>query len=640
MKKQHVELINYLCNHKNPITSKELSNALNVSIRSIKNYVNSLNILANEQMIVSSNNGYTIHKIIAAKLLENEETQIPQTSEERSFYIIKQLLVMHSSHLDLFELCDLLFVSYSTLKNDISKMNKGFSNFHVEFVIENDTIRILGSEKNKRKLVSYVIYEETNNRFMNSDIIKESFDTLPIDRINLTIHSIFEKYNYYINEFANINLLLHFAIIIDRIKDGNYVNIQNEDFVIENENERALVSDLCNAFEEEFSITFNNSERYEIYMLFKTNANYSLPSSQETLRKIVGSEIIEQALHIVEKVNDFYYINLDNENFLTPFALHLKNLVLRAQNQTYTKNPMTQSIKTSCPTVYDIAIYISLELMEHYNIHINEDEVTFLALHVGAEIERQKTNDSKLKCVLFCPDYMKISTQIYNQLLIEFGNQIDIIKTITVEEDLKKYSFDFCLTVIKLHEKIYQDVLLIPPFLQAHDKAEIYNLITKISNNRKNQILKHQFHQFFSEELFLENPEFDTKEEVLHMMTEKLVDLNLVDESFEEKVLTRENAAATAFGNIAIPHAMKMEALKTCISLCVSKKGIRWGTQSVNVILLVAINKADKSIFHELYEALVALFSKEEVVNQVKECTTFQNFKNLVFEYINMDVEE
>ena len=639
MKKQHIELIHYLCSNKNPITSKELSNALNVSIRTIKSYVNSLNILASEPMIISSSYGYTIHKAIANKLLETSQSQIPQTSEERSFYIIKQLLVMHSSHLNLYDLCDSLYVSYSTLKSDISKMNKAFSNFHVEFVIQQDTVKILGSEKNKRKLVSYVIYEETNNRFMNSDIIKESFDTLPIDRINSTIQSIFKKYNYYINEFANINLLLHFAIIIDRIKDGNYVTIQNEDFIIENENERGLVEELCNAFENEFSITFNTSERYEIYMLFKTNANYSLPSSQETLRKIVGNEIIENALRIVEKVNDFYYINLDNENFLTPFALHLKNLILRAKNHTYTKNPMTQSIKTSCPTVYDIAIYISLELMEAYHIHINEDEVTFLALHVGAEIERQKTNDSKLKCVLFCPEYMTISTQIYNQLLIEFGNQIDIIKTITKEEDLKKYTFDFCLSVIKFHEKIKQEILLISPFLQAYDKAEIYNLIIKISNNRKNQILKHQFHQFFSKELFLENPDVDTKEAVLHKMIQKLVDLNFVDDSFEEKVITRENAAATAFGNIAIPHAMKMEAFKTCISLCVSKKGIRWGSQSVNVILLVAINKADKKLFHELYEALVALFSKEEVVHQVKACTTYENFKSLIFEYINMDVE-
>ncbi|MDF9824807.1 lichenan operon transcriptional antiterminator [Breznakia sp. PF5-3] len=640
MKKKHIELINYLCEQTRPTTSKELSNALGVSVRSIKNYVNTLNIQANEKIILSSNTGYTIHKSIALKLLDHQDTQIPQTSEERAFYIVKQILVAHTSHLDLYELCESLYVSYSTLKADIAKMNKAFSNFHIEFVCENDTLKIIGSEKNKRKLVSYVIYEETNNKFMNADIIKDSFQDMPIDKINNVITKTFNKYNYYINDFANINLLLHIVIIIDRIKEGNIVNQKNADFVIEDENEHSLVFELCALLEKEFDIKFNKSEQYEIYMLFKTNANYSLPSSQDTLRKIVGSDIIHLANDIIEKVNEYYYINLGNENFLTPFTLHLKNLILRAKNGAFTKNPMTQSIKTSCPTVYDIAIYISIELMDHYNIHINEDEVTFLALHIGAEIERQKTNDEKVKCILLCPEYMKISTQIYNQLLIEFGNQIDIIKTITSEEDLDKYSFSMCITTVRLQKKIVQDVIFIPPFLQQVDKVQIYDTINKIYNNRKNWILKSKFHQFFSAELFLANSNESTKHEVLHVLSSKMLDLNYVDETFEEKVLIRENAASTAFGNIAIPHAMKMEALKTSVSVCISKKGIHWNNQLVNIVLLVAINKADKRIFHDLYEALVELFSKEKVIQLVKECNTFTDFENLILENIVTEYEK
>lgn len=634
MKKEYLALIRYLMDKEKPVTSKELAKKLEVSVRSIKNYVNALNILANERMIVSSNNGYLIHSYIAQRLIENENVTIPQSSEERIFYIVKQLLIAHASHLDLYELCDNLYVSYSTLKTDIAKMNKAFSNFHVSFTCEGDVLRLVGSEKNKRKLVSYVMYEETNNKFMTTDIIKDVFDAIPVEKMTKIIIQTFKKYNYYINDFSQINLLLHFAIIVDRIKQGNEVTTKTETFIIEDTNERELLKEIYSLLENEFHIVLNDSERFEIYMLFKTNANYSIPSNQETLRKIVGDEMITLAIDIVNKVNEYYYINLYSENFLTPFTLHLKNLILRASNGTYTKNPMTKSIKNSCPTVYDIAIYISIEIMERYNIYINEDEVTFLALHIGAEIERQKTNNEKIKCIIFCPDYMGLGSQIYNQLLLEFGHQIDIIKTISTEKELYNYSFDMCITTIKLESKIKREVILISPFINQQDKTEIYEAISRINSHRKNWILKKNFHQFFSSELFISNPKEYTKDEIIHRLSNHMVDLHYVDENFEEKVCIRENAASTAFDNIAIPHSMKMEAIKTSISVCISKRGIVWGKQIVNVVLLVAINRADKQIFHDLYEALVELFSEPKVFALVKECRNFTDFENVIFESI------
>ena len=74
------------------------------------------------------------------------------------------------------------------------------------------------------------------------------------------------------------------------------------------------------------SISFNRNEQFEVYMLFKTNANYSLPSSEDSLKKLVGEDILALTRDIIQKVNDSYYIDLNHETFLTPFALHLKNL--------------------------------------------------------------------------------------------------------------------------------------------------------------------------------------------------------------------------------------------------------------------------------------------------------------------------
>lgn len=83
---------------------------------------------------------------------------------------------------------------------------------------------------------------------------------------------------------------------------------------------------------------------------------------------------------------------------------------------------------------------------------------------------------------------------------------------------------------------------------------------------------------------------------------------------------------------------MEMEALKTCIGVAISKKGITWDNSLVHIVLLVAINKADKQTFKELYEALVMLFSDYHVMELVKECTSFHDFESLVDSCITYDI--
>lgn len=634
MKKKHMELLEYLMDHPQNITSKELAAALQISPRSVKNYVIEINLLTHDRAILSSKTGYNVNASVARKLLQEENAQIPQSWEERAAYIIKQLMLEHTSHLDLYSLCDQLYVGYSTLKADIARMNKAYANFEVQFISENECLKMVGEEKNVRRLISFTIQEETSNQMMDISLLKESFHSIPIQNVATIIQETFHKYNYYINDFSYINLLLHFVIIIDRLIDGNRVQKESSDFPIESAHEKALVDDLCTQLETQFKIVLDHAERFEIYMLFKTNANYTLLDSQDTLRKVVGDDVLHITKEIVDKINMEYYVDLGSEGFLTPFALHIKNLILRAQNGRFTKNPMAESIKTSCPTVYDIAIFVSLELMHHYHFKINEDEVGFLALHIGAEIERQKTNEAKIQCVLLCPEYMHITQPLYNQLLINFGNQINIIKTTSYESDLDELEYDFLLTTIKLARPHHHPVCQIPPFSGQLNLSFMMDAIEKYRASKKNYILMKKFNYFFSKELFIANPEVTTRDEIIHYLTNRMIRQEFVEPDFEEKVLVREKAASTAFGNIAIPHSMEMQALKTCIGVAVSKKGFLWNQQIVHIVLLVAINKADKHAFRELYEALVMLFSDEQVIHLLKECTSFATFEEYLYSCI------
>ena len=90
-----------------------------------------------KSIIASSRNGYELHTNTVSSLLAAlDDQKIPQTQEERSFYIIKQLMLHHHSGLNVFDLSDMLCVSYSTVKTVIYKMNKIFSAYHVAFPVK------------------------------------------------------------------------------------------------------------------------------------------------------------------------------------------------------------------------------------------------------------------------------------------------------------------------------------------------------------------------------------------------------------------------------------------------------------------------------------------------------------------------
>lgn len=634
MKKKQNELLKYLLSQNKVLTSTELANALKISTRSVKNYVSEINDLYNKKIILSSRNGYEINTQMATSLIIDKENGLPQTGEERAFYIIKQLILEHTSHLELFELCENLCVSYSTIKSVITNMNKIFSSYNVEFICENDCVRIMGDEKSKRKLISYVIYEESNTSYVDNKQLKECFSEIDIDKLTYILNSSFKNHDFYLNDFAAVNMLLHLVILIDRELNGNPLESGTSDFTIKFAHEQELIHDLCEDLEKAFHIQLNKYEQFEIYMLFKANVNYSLPTNEDDLKRIVGEEVIELTNYYIEQINNLYMIDLSDEAFSTPFSLHLKNLLFRAKSGRYTSNPMAEAIKLNSPIVFDIAIFIGLDIMERYNITINEDEIAFLAMHIGSEIERQNMNRSKIAAVLLCPDYRNMCVELLNKLLLNFGNQIKFIKSVHREEELEGLDFRILFTTLPLYEEHSFICINISPFNLASQYELIQDTISREQDNYKNYKLRTNFHSFFEKDLFVSNPDIEDKEEILSFLCDKLYKKKYTEINFEEKIFKRENAATTAFKNIAIPHSMDMDAIKTSIAVAISKKGFIWDNNTVHLVLLLAINKADKRTFRELYESLISLFNEDSMIQEVKSCLSFKDFESLIYNNI------
>lgn len=327
MQSRQIELINYMMENKaRVLTSQQLADVLNISIRSVKTYISQINEIGKGKAILSNKNGYTLNVPVAKKLLAQENIIIPQTYEERSTYLIKAFFLQHTNSLDLYLMADELYVSDSTLKADIKKMNVRFKSFNIQFAIERDQIKLQGLEKNIRKLFSYILYEEVDNHYVDLQILKSNFKNIDIDSMLPIVKHIFSKNDYYINDLALRNMLLHLVIIIERIQEGKTIpsvarGVQDKD------GENSCVLELCRRLEQQFSIVINEEEIREIYILFKSSTNFVVTGGMQEVQALVGNEIMEETKELIYLIQQAYDVNLDTENFIIPFALHLKNLM-------------------------------------------------------------------------------------------------------------------------------------------------------------------------------------------------------------------------------------------------------------------------------------------------------------------------
>ena len=170
--------------------------------------------------------------------------------------------------------------------------------------------------------------------------------------------------------------------------------------------------------------------------------------------------------------------------------------------------------------------------------------------------------------------------------------------------------------------------------ISATNLKEIYSQIQTVLDRKKMQILTEYYPQFFSPALFYLDKQADSRrEDILKILCRKLHNEQFVSSHFLDEVLKREQAASTAFGQIAIPHSMKMDCEKTGLAIAISPGGIQWGAQRVHIVLLIAINEKDSHLFKELYEALILLFSDPSILEVLRQCKTFEEFTNVIFSF-------
>lgn len=166
--------------------------------------------------------------------------------------------------------------------------------------------------------------------------------------------------------------------------------------------------------------------------------------------------------------------------------------------------------------------------------------------------------------------------------------------------------------------------------MTSKEKSTIMATIEEHRRNVQRDFLRRYFDIYFGEQFFFTLQPIMQRDQVVTLMCDQLEHRHIVSPSFRQHVFEREEAAGTAFGTVALPHSVYMEARQTTFSVGIAKNSIRCGERRVNIVVLAAISQNDQQRFMRLYEALITMFSEPQVATALARVRNFEQFKNVV----------
>lgn len=535
------------------------------------------------------------------------------SSKERKYLILKRLI--DGEHLSYHHLAEDYLVSRSSIANDITWIKNLLAEDNVPLQFDNSGTFIQEEEIKIQDIVKRIIFKLSNSKYKALFLNKELYE-----EVNEAITKAKQKYSFEISDIYLKNIILTTTILIQRSNKGYFIKglSENEISLLKDMKNYPLANELIQSVQIEGIYFFKKVElEYLSYITLiseiqveQSNDNYS-------------DQFKIQLTSFIDSVADSLntpYIKQDSK-LIKDLRLHVYQMLMRLNTHTTVVNPLLREIKSRYARTYGIVWYFLNEFGHNHKLQISDDEVAFITIHFQAALERKRST----KQILFvCPHGIGTSSLAVVQLkrVLPTNSQIEITSLVGIK-DRNLNNIDFVISTIPL-PKLAVPVVKISPLITSNDLKAVMDCFIDSNSNPSSNTFEDASadinKDLLKKNILCLHPK--DKEEVL----KKLIDLNsnLSDqgkEDYLQSVREREDLQSTYLGNgFAIPHGDPALIPRSCISIAILDKPIKWGNNKVNIVCLLMINNTDKKLLEPFMNLIMeGINNKDQFIKKVME---------------------
>lgn len=585
MNTRALSIIKILLNSVEPVSSLALSQEIGCSTKTIQNEIKEVNKeLKNCEIVSIRGIGYKIEGNLDDIDIKNSDLY----DYDRVEYIIKKIINISFTDKDtikLEDLADSMYVSLSTVKNDLKEVKKILNEYNLK--ISSKHKQGICIEASEEDIIKFII--NYSNKVDNSLSIKD-----------------------FLNNNIIENLFSIKKILLDTLSYENMILTDNE---------------------------FKNIVNYISIYLSRNNTNQS-DFIKEYIKKYKSKKekpISEDEQLLIRKaikefcrdLNIATSINLSHDKIFEECLFnHICNLYKRADLGINQYEITAGEIKLKYPFPFELGKIAKKTIEKNLNMEISEDEVENIALHIGGALERIDKRDEKkvYKTIIVCTSGVGTSMLIKSKLENIFKGKLEIIKVIPsyLIDYINVLDIDFVISTVEVNlENV--NVIKVSPMLTDKEIKLIEKYI-----ETENVYIDLDIQNLFSSELFFKDIKAETRSQVIDIMSKKLVEKGYIDDTMRQSYFERETIATTEIGNmVAIPHGAKGEVYENKVAIGILKEPISWEVGKVRLVIMLALDKEKILDYEEVFSKIYKRVDSIAKVISICENKSYEKFIKL-----------
>ncbi|MGG5331338.1 BglG family transcription antiterminator [Enterococcus sp. AZ163] len=598
----------------------------------------------------------------------NEQTDAflyKMSKEERQIFEI--LFILSSpNYVTGNELAKKLFVSRNTITNDLKQLRKDLQNEQLELKSKtNKGYKIIGEEKVVRKLV-YVQLMETsvafNEKFREiiSSIFKFTENSLTELKSKLIVF--FDKNHIVLKDDMFWAFILCVLFKKERMTAGQILS----DEPLESNEDQVFMK----AFFDEIYQTkkwLTNGEMNDLNGMFKwlsSDNGFEMKNHYYVEDQIKISSFVWEVCKDLDILDEIEYENY--EVLCSHIISTVENIKKGNISQ---KNPISEELKALYPDIFEVVNH-HIETIENIvSRRINENDITYIVMHMAVIVENHDNFDRKLRVALVCPNGRCVSMFLKNRLLNYFN--VEIKDTIPAYKLDAQQGIDLVISTIPIEKSKYP-VVVVNQMLLSSDMQKIRKCMRQI-NKKTNKALFHRnienyvegYQQLISNNAKLEGLEelnrqysnmkgpffFDqlkndqmmldvetkTWQEAVRKSGELLKDKGYINQNYIDNMIdiVEENGPYILFmPGFAIAHASPEDgANESGVSMLRMKKSLSFQGSEIKIKFIVCLSIPDKDshvfLLYQIYKCL----TNKELFNDLVNCKTTEEITDVLKVY-------
>lgn len=611
------------------VTASELAKILDLNEKTVRTTIGKMRDSLDEYGIeIESKTRKGYHLLIYDKekyqaFINNEEclskNDIPNNSKEREEWLLDYLLKQHK-FVRIDDLSEMLYVSRSTITNDIRNVEDSLKSYHITLIRRpNYGLHIQGSEFDIRNCM---ISQFKDNKWAQRFSDKEENELKEISKILL-------------NNIQNQKVVLSKSMIqemtsciyIAKVRyEENYKITVSKNEVVHRIYKPCIevATNIVEELNEKFHIHLLDSEIYYIAINIAARSDYNVLEGE--LESGVINQARKQATQMLDCVYDMMHLDMrQNLSLLYDLISFLIPMDIRMRYGIIAKNPFAEATKKKYFFAYNVASQAVIPLKKTYFHEVPENEIAYLTSIFALFIEQEKDKKKKYNILVICATNMSTSKLLAYQYKKKFKKYIDEVYTCEMY-NLDSFDFskvDYIFTTVEINRVLPKPVLGISAFLEDEEVEKISSILKFKSSNTIADV--------YSEELFYDNIKGETKEEILFEICKRIPEKYGIPSDFYEGLLRREEITGTDLAkHVALPHPYETTSDISFACISVLDHPIRWTRQDVQVVILMAVAEDEQRDLTNFLQLISEFIANESAVLQLVEEPDFTTFVNLL----------